>query len=252
MYLTLGFRVTECNDDRRRIRMKTWLLYQRFSKGVAMQTKRINPWPTPQQELQRLARTVDSLVCGTLLWETLTDGQQQRLGRDVATAFAAYGTVGMYRKLCGMPPNQAVLDVAKRINLLDGRGYERLTARVGEGGTTLNARARYAANAHALVLVPERRMFYFDGIGVDLSSRPKEWKLVELLAEKAPQRRLVDAEEVSEDVQQNHYLSKMLSRMSNRSGFPLGFCELIRSPNRDGRLYLELDADQICVISSNL
>lgn len=214
-----------------------------------MQTKRINPWPTSEQELERLALAVGGVVCGKLLWETLSAGQQERLGGDFEKAYVRYGrTVGMYRKLSGMPPRRAVLDVAMRIKLLEASDYARLAARCAESGTTFEARVRYAVRTHTMVLVPDQRVFYFDGTCVDLSTRPKEWAFIKLLANRAPNRRTVAAEEVSEGVQSGTYLRQMLSRMSLREGFPPGFVDFVKSRNRDGELYLDLDGDQICVI----
>lgn len=215
-----------------------------------MQTKRINPWPTPEQELQRLAPTVRSVVCGTLLWKTLSVGQRERLGGDDKKAFVRYGgTVGMYRKLFGMPPRRAVLDIAVRIKLLEASDYARLAADCAEDGTMFEARVRYAVKTHTLVLVPDERVFYFDGTYVDLSTRPKEWRFVELLAKRAPSRRTVAADEVSEGVQSGPYLRQLLSRMSRRKGFPPEFNDFVKSHNRDGELFLDLDGDQICVIT---
>lgn len=217
-----------------------------------MKVKRVNPWPTPEQELQRLAATVGGVVCGKLLWDGLSDAQQARLGGDFLPAFTRFGgTIGLFREVSGMPPRRAILDVALRLNLLDPHNHARLSDRLGEGGTTLEARVRNGVLKCPLVLVPEQRVFFFDGTRVDLSTRPVEWKFVELLAKNASRRRPLDAEDVSEGVQSGVYLSKLLSRMSSRPGFPPGFCDLIRSPNRDGRLVLELDADQICVISTD-
>lgn len=216
-----------------------------------MQTKRINPWPTPELELQRLATTLGSLTCGRLYWDQLSFGQRERLGGEFVTAFQRFGgTVGLYRKLTGMPSRRAILEVALRIDLLGTRDHARLAVRLNEDDSTLEARVRYAVQIHSLVLIPEQRAFYFDGIRVDLSARSQEWKLIELLAKKAPSRRLVAPEEIGGEELAKDYLSKMLSRMANRRGFPLGLRDLIESPNKDGRWTLKLDADQICVISS--
>lgn len=215
-----------------------------------MKPKRINPWPTPEKRLAELSRIVNQLACGTLYWDALETEEQKRCGGDFLSAFRKYGgTLGICQKLSGVSQRRAVLDVSCKIELISKDKYANLLAALGEEGDELEARIRHAIKKFTLVVVEGRQDLYFCGARINFTRHPQEWTCLRMLIKNAPTRKRLSTFDVCTERRHKDYLSKLLSRISNRAGFPPQFRDLITSPDRDGTWTLGLDAGQICVIT---
>lgn len=217
-----------------------------------MKPKRINPWPTPEKRLAELSRIVPKIACGTLYWDALQEPERKRCGGNFLGAFQKHqGTLGICQKLTGVSLRRAVLDVAATIDLISEKEHAKLLAALGEEGDGLEARIRHSIQKFQLVVVEGRRDLYFRGTRINFARHLQQWTCLRRLIENAPTRRHLSTVDITLAERGPNYLSKLLSTISNRAGFPPELRDLITSPDRDDTWVLNLDAGQICVITGS-
>jgi hypothetical protein len=88
-----------------------------------------------QAELETQYLRVQVPVSAERLWKRVLNQQErQRLGDNLAQAYARLGTVGIWIELRGVSPARAVVDLARVLGFLDETNYRWLLRGLGEDG----------------------------------------------------------------------------------------------------------------------
>jgi hypothetical protein len=89
--------------------------------------------PSAQDELERLRLSVASPVAAARVWERLlTANQRRQLGGDLEKVFGALGTAGIWMRLNGVSRPRAIIDISRKISLVDEPTAEWLLGEFGE------------------------------------------------------------------------------------------------------------------------
>ena len=130
------------------------------------------------------------------------------------TAYKRDGIVGMWKRLnCGVSNDRAIIDLARRFNLLDEGTHAYLLKQVGEFSTDpedLEAVFKLAD----LVIVENKRLAYWMGeeIPVDWNRYKRPWDYFLKLVTNAKAGQSVDHSDFEEDSQVNYHV-KMKHRL---------------------------------------
>lgn len=180
------------------------------------------------------------------LWErVLSPADRQRLGGDMEQAFHKYGTVGMWQQLRGVSGERAVIDVARRLNLMDEATEEWLLREIGDLSDDPEAAIAAAVATGALVLVESPRAAYWEGepIDIDWYDRSVLWTYLWELARHSKADQPIDSFTFGEHAA-GDYVVKQKSRLSALEAFPVSLSDRIE-PAGCGSQQLDLPPPQI-------
>lgn len=197
-------------------------------------------------ELQTAYLRIKPPMSAVRLWErVLSPADRVRLGGDRNQAFHDYGTVGMWQLLRGVSGERAVIDVARRLNLLDEATAEWLLREIGDMTDNPEEAIEVAIATGALVLVESPRAAYWEGqrIEIDWYDRSALWTYLWELARHSKANQSIDSLTFG-DRAAGDYVVKQKSRLSGSPAFPVCLSDRIR-PVGCGSQRLDLAPPQI-------
>ena len=127
-------------------------------------------------------------VMADLLWtRTLSAADRHRLGGDVAEAYKAHGTAGMWMTLRGVSRFRATVEVAVALSVLDDKIGRWLLLEGGEATGDAMADMDCAIAAGMLVLAEEPRRVYWGTCPIELDwvKHSALWEFMVALAQGA-------------------------------------------------------------------
>jgi len=202
------------------------------------------------QELQTAYHRIRPAMSAARLWErVLTPADRERLGGDMEEAYYSHGTVGMWTTLRGVSGERAVIDVAKKLNLMDDETAQWLLREIGDISDNPEEALAAAVATGALVLTESPRAAYWQGeeISIDWYERDALWTYLWELARNSKANRSIDRFSFGENASAN-YVVKQKSRLSAMAAFPLGLSDQIKSAGL-GAQKLDLPPQQIRLFS---
>lgn len=199
-----------------------------------------------REQLKTCYLRVKAEISAWHLWErVLTPGQRERLGGDVKAAFAAGGTVEMWRRLHGVTPVRALLDAARALNWLDEPNHRWLLRETGEAVEDPEDIRACVVPTTDLVLIERPRQAFWCGteIELDWTRRDADWNYLWELCRAAKRGVPLDRTAFSDEYAPD-YLTKTKSRLSRSPAFPVRLTERIHSAGSRSQS-LDVPRDQI-------
>jgi len=211
------------------------------SEGTAMTTALCPSLsPNARAALESATLRIGHAASAARLWEqVLTDADRSRLDNDLPTAWACYGTAGMWQRLRGVSAGRAVVDVARALNFLDESTQGWLLRELGESDEDPDIAIERAAAHSALVLVERPRAAYWQGqvVSVDWDRQNASWDFLWELARLAKAGQAIDRTTFP-TAKDPAVVNKRKHRLVNLAGFPLTLADRIQEA---GRYTLRLD-----------
>ncbi len=198
------------------------------------------------EELRTNLLRVQGPASAEKLWrEILTDDDRQRLGGDLATAYASNRTIGLWMRLRGVSRPRAVIDLAAELGFIGENTKKWLLREINELATTIDETISAAIVSGALVLVENNRTAHWMGerIAIDWNKHAALWNFLWTLCEQAKGGGGVDRTHFGRDVDPN-YGAKTKFRLSNTENFPHDLAALIKPAGR-GTQKLDLQPERI-------
>lgn len=180
------------------------------------------PPDAAQREFAELVQKTARPYVALEAWEKCFDEEQRRrLGNDFRRAYQNPDrTAGMWARAYGISVNRAVIAVAAELQMIAPRDANWLIdqLKIAEDGCSPDLRA--AIGAGYLVICSQPRRLFWEGEEVDLAElRGRRWEYLLKLASNAKQKVMLDRSALGENLDE-HYLTKLKSRLINQSGLP--------------------------------
>lgn len=200
------------------------------------------PW---ELELTANATRVRSVPAAERLWErVMTEEDRQSLGGDFQTAFARYGTAGMWAQLRGVSRQRAAADVGHALGLMDDATHQWLLRELGQLANDSEQAIEDAVQSGALVLVERPRAAYWqrEEIVADWEHRSRLWEIFWELCRRGKARQPLDWDQFQ--TRDYQFVTKLKSRLTGLPDFPAALAEHMVSAGR-GAQRLDLPPGEI-------
>ena len=195
---------------------------------------RPNPFSL-QNRLRECQLRVAGIVPAGELWrKVLSQSDREVLGNDFVAAYEEHrSATRMWQNLHGVSRTRAILDVARRLNLLSDPDHRSLLRETGEWSDDPDEMLELATQSVDLVLCARPRSVIWRRrmIDIDWIANNSLWSYFWELCLHRKRGSVFDNTAFA-DRYARSYLLKMKSRLSTTEGFPLDLADLIESAGR--------------------